>query len=247
MYVFYVYGIDKIYAFCTQIYSNRAISAMHIILQQFHSLPNSVWKASFRVNPARLSSFGKLYKIPGLEHTSHTSICSTFHFCWLSSQFAALTVSQYTSLYTHTHTRIHTNIHIFAKFKAISIKQMPKSRISVLKGAHYTLIITDYTFTVWGNTTTSIHFRICFVLSRGPVHLLYKSAQTTHCPITLTNRILFMDLSELYIYKYIHTHIYIIVAFILNMQFSLMIFFSDWSKLFSLSEVSLHGYSSSDS
>ena len=247
MYVFYVYGIDKIYAFCTRIYSNRAISAMHIILQQFHSLPNSVWKASFRVNPARLSSFGKLYKIPGLEHTSHTSICSTFHFCWLSSQFAALTVSQYTSLYTHTHTRIHTNIHIFAKFKAVSIKQMPKSRISVLKGAHYTLIITDYTFTVWGNTTTSIHFRICFVLSRGPVHLLYKSAQTTHCPITLTIRILFMDLSELYIYKYIHTHIYIIVAFILNMQFSLMIFFSDWSKLFSLSEVSLHGYSSSDS
>jgi len=167
------------------------------------------------------------------------------------------THSESVYILVHTHTRIHTNIHIFAKFKAISIKQMPKSRISVLKGAHYTLIITDYTFTVWGNTTTSIHFRICFVLSRGPVHLLYKSAQTTHCPITLTIRILFMDLSELYIYMCVYIYIYIyiyvcmyvcmLVAFILNMQFSLLIFFSDWSKLFSLSEVSLHGYSSSDS
>lgn len=40
--MFYEYGIDKIYAFCTQIYSTRAVSAMYIILQQFHSLLNNV-------------------------------------------------------------------------------------------------------------------------------------------------------------------------------------------------------------
>ena len=146
----------------------------------------------------------------------------------------------------HTHTHTHTNIHIFAKFKAISIKQMPKRRISVLKDACYTRTITGYTFTIWGSTTASIHFRICFVLSRG----LYIFYMNLHKPPTAPSSWLFVYYSWTFlgfIYVCVCVCIWIIVAFILNMQFSLLIFFSDWSTLFSLSEVSLHGYPNNDS
>lgn len=67
-----------------------------------------------------------------------------------------------------------------------------------------------------GSTAIFIHFKICFVLSWEPVYpLTHRSAQTTHYPITLTIPILAWTLL-VFIY---------IVAIILTVQFSLLIFF----------------------
>ena len=243
MYVFYECGIDKIYTFCTQIYSNRAISAMYIILQQFHSLPHNV----------KYLSVSTLHTYLLLESSIrfqdwNTPITPALALLFIfTDHYLNLLHSQWVSI--HPCARTHTHTHIFAKFKATSIKQMPKSRISVLKDARYTLTITGYTFTIWGSTTASIHFRICFVLSRG----LYIFYMNLHKPPTAPSPWLFVYYSWTFVgFIYVcvcvcvcvcvYVCVWIIVAFILNMQFSLLIFFSDWSTFFSLSEVSLHGY-----